>query len=455
MLPSTAFLKDRLAQVVPCMAAQGHEVAGLQTELERLPDSYDALAAFADRLARLPLRADWAYVEPGDLDSIWAECDPARPRGPITELEPNDASLRARSAFYAAVTGCMLGKPLECNPTLDEIRAAAEPIGEWPLSDYVTVRLLDKLGRRHGSWQTTTRGNVRFVTPDDDINYLIIGMLMIEGHGSDWTQEHLRRAWLRNLPPLMTHGPERTFLARASVASMGASMGVSKNTGDPSKEALTLHREWAHVFNPKDEACGAAIRVDAYGYACAGSPELAAAMAWRDASMTHNRTGIYGSMYVAAAIAAAFVVDDPLDAFRIALQFVPQRSRFHEIVADCLSMVEAADDWMAGYRAINGAYGEYGHCKVYQESGHLINSAKFARSTGEALCLQVMQGCDTDCYGEIIGSIMGAYFGPGYLDRKWIAPFEDRLHTGLAQFHEQSLSRVADRMAALPGIMTT
>ena len=37
------------------------------------------------------------------------------------------------------------------------------------------------------------------------------------------------------------------------------------------------------------------IRADAYGYACPGRPELAAELAWRDAGLTHRRTGIYGT----------------------------------------------------------------------------------------------------------------------------------------------------------------
>jgi ADP-ribosylglycohydrolase len=76
---------------------------------------------------------------------------------------------------------------------------------------------------------------------------------------------------------------------------------------------------------------------------------------------------------------------------------------------------DAASDWLEGYRAINAKYGQYGHCQIYQESALLINTAKFATSVDDGFCKQVMSGADTDCYGEIIGSILGAYYGSGHM----------------------------------------
>ena len=207
---------------------------------------------------------------------------------------------------------------------------------------------------------------------------------------------------------------------------------------------------WTGTWNLGEELCGAAIRVDAYGYACPGRPELAAELAWRDSSWTHRRTGIYASMFIAAAIAAAFVERDRLRIFEIALQFVPQRSRFCEVMRDCLAMVRQASDWLDGYNRIHAKYAQYRHCQLYQECGTLINTARFAENCGQAICMQVSQGMDTDCFGELIGSIMGAYFGPGHLEQRWLAPFDGRLHAALASFHENSLSAVTRRMGRLP-----
>ncbi len=192
--------------------------------------------------------------------------------------------------------------------------------------------------------------------------------------------------------------------------------------------------------------------VDAYSYACPGNPALAAELAWRDASLTHRRTGTYAAMFVAAAIATAFVAKGPLEIFETALKFVPRRSRFYAIVADLLDEVSQASNWLEAYQRIHDKYHQYDHCWVYQEIGTLINSLHFAENVGDGICKQVMQGNDTDSFGARAGSILGAYFGPEYLEHRWIEPFGDDMRTKLAGFPERSLSKLAARMGALTKI---
>jgi ADP-ribosylglycohydrolase len=87
---------------------------------------------------------------------------------------------------------------------------------------------------------------------------------------------------------------------------------------------------------------------------------------------------------------------------------------------------------------------------VYQEIGTVINSVVFAPDVNECICMQVSQGCDTDCFGKIAGSILGAFLGPGGLDMaRWIAPFRDDFRTSLANFYDRSLASVASRIGRL------
>ncbi|MCA1723435.1 MAG: ADP-ribosylglycohydrolase family protein [Thermomicrobia bacterium] len=437
MLPTYQSLRDQLLAVLANKQEQGHIVIGLAETLANLPDSYDALATFARSLADLPKEVDWPFEEPNGLAAIWNACDPARPLGAFAAIDPDESARRVEAGFLASVCGCMLGKPVEVNPTLVELHDALTRTDAWPLDDYIPERTLLALGRRHRSWVESARERIDSVAPDDDINYTILGMMLLEQHGLGFTQADIRDLWLRHLPIAQTFGPERTLLLKAGINTLPG--------GDP--DALD---DWVNILNPNDEQCGAMIRADAYGYACPGRPALAAELAYRDASWTHRRTGIYATMFIAAAIAVAPVASDPLDIFAVALQFVPTRSRFHRIVADSLTMVHDATDWLDGYARIHGKYEEFSHCRVYQEVGTLINTLRFAESVGDGICKQVSQGNDADSYGATAGAILGAYFGPGYLDDRWLTPFDDTIRTSIATQPEWSLSRLAHRMGELP-----
>jgi ADP-ribosylglycohydrolase len=63
--------------------------------------------------------------------------------------------------------------------------------------------------------------------------------------------------------------------------------------------------------------------------------------------------------------------------------------------------------------------------------------------------MQVAQGIDTDCFAEIVGSLLGAFHGPGNLEDRWLTPFNDEICTSVAGFYERSLSAVAARMGRL------
>jgi ADP-ribosylglycohydrolase len=241
---------------------------------------------------------------------------------------------------------------------------------------------------------------------------------------------------LNNLVPGRTYGPERTILARLTEASTRAK-SIDVNT-------------IADELNPGEERCGAMIRADAYGYACPARPELAAELAWRDAGLTHRRTGIYGSMFAAAAIATAFVERDPLELATTAARYVPQRSRFRESVAIGVDAAAASTDWLDGYRRINAQLGRFRHCHVHQEVATLVNTLRWAESVGHGICLQVSQGNDTDSYGATAGALLGTWFGPGHLDERWVTPFGDQLRTLVAGWYERSLDATADLVATLP-----
>ena len=150
------------------------------------------------------------------------------------------------------------------------------------------------------------------------MTYTLLGLLILEDFGSEFTVEQVGKAWMKYLPMACT---------AEHVALENLKKGISaKVVGERN--------------NPYTEWIGADIRSDPWGYAAPGWPEMAAELAWRDAYISHRRGGIYGEMYFSAAIAAAFAVDDPITACEIALTEIPRGSRMYQGVRWALDQAD-------------------------------------------------------------------------------------------------------------------
>lgn len=430
-------MKQVLAAEISQRYCQGYDILKAKERLEKATNSYDELFAIAHELRHANIRSDWTYVEPDDLDDILAECDPNRALGQIRELPTARMEKRIGNAFLTSICGCILGKPLEEPPfgTLQDIRTAAQEVGQWPIRDYISDEMLSVWGRRNPSWTHTTKGNVHYVAPDDDITYTLMGMMLLESKGIHFTHDDIRQLWIENMPIYQCWGPERTILLKAGIASLTPNLPVDMT-------------DWVDMMNPGQELCGALIRVDAYGYACPGNPQMAAKLAWKDASFTHRKTGVYSAMFIAAAIATAFIAKSWREIVETALQYIPTRSRFYEQACECLRLVEAAKDFTEGYNAVHNRFASFTAGQIVQEIGTVINTLKFAQSAEDGIALQAAQGNDTDSFACSCGSILGAYFKEGLPDH-WVSQFGDVLTTTMTCFNERSLSAVVNRMAVL------
>ena len=446
MLIRKQSLQQVLRLVLDQRIAQGCELdsESFRVRIKRAADSYDALYELALELRSPAVRSDWPYCEPLEWEEIQAQSPSLNPGKPWPTPDFAQVAKRVQAGFLGSVCGCMLGKPIEVDPTLDELRRAGMSCDEWPLNDYVTSSFLDALGRRHESAPYTTREALGSAVADDDLHYSLIGMRLLELHGVEFTHEQLAEIWAMNMPPLWTWGAERTALL---------GLGIEQHHMLEPAEFDAIHD--VLMLNPGDESCGAMIRVDAYGYACPGNPDLAAWLAFKDASLTHTRTGVYGAMFIAALISLCLAADselkgnDRLELVLLALARIPAQSRLSAIIRDSVEKVADADDWLAAYGQIHGRYSEYTHCQMYQEIGTLINTLKFAESVGGGFCMQVSQGNDTDSFGATAGSILGCLFGPEELEERWLRPLNNRLDHGLSDFHEYRLNVLVDRMGSL------
>ncbi|QJS12483.1 ADP-ribosylglycohydrolase family protein [Streptomyces argyrophyllae] len=369
-----------------------------------------------DELADLPSRL--ADDEPTDLARIRARC-PDWPTGrSVTAPDP----LALEAAWLGRAIGCLLGKPVEKLP-LDGIRALARATGNWPLSTWFTARgvpgdLLAAHPWNRRSAATSLAENIDGMPEDDDLNYPLLNLLLLQRHGRAFTTDDVARLWLGELPP------GRTFTAER-VAHRNLLAGI-----EPPHTAR--HR------NPFREWIGALIRADMHGWSNPGDPAAAAEQAHRDAVLTHTANGVYAAMFTAAVIAtAATGTHDVHACLRAGRAVVPARSRLAEAIDHAVRLATVTDDFDDVVDELHAVYGPTHHW-VHALPNTALTVAALTHASGDftgSVCRAVSGGWDTDSNGATAGSIAGLLAGsPGALPDRWRAPLKNRLATTVADF---------------------
>ena len=442
--PTEQFLKEELIS----LREEGYEVAEQMHRLEAITGGEGAAAArerasIYETLGDLRRRPDFAFEEPSGLEEIRA----ARPEGPRQlrgRLGKRFLSDRTRGAWLGRSAGCLLGKICE-GKHRRTIERDLRALGAWPLSDYwpAVAELPEGFAfigdeipagaeviRYPRPDSPLLRGNITRMARDDDMDYPILGLHVLEACGPGFSTADVGRIWLQSLPYHCVYTAER-------VAYKNLVMGLEP-------PATATHQ------NPYREWIGAQIRADIWGWAAPGRPELAAEYAWRDAALSHTKNGIYGEMFFAALLAAAFVESNLHKLIEIGLSEIPRDCRLREAVLDTVAWCGADANWEATWEKINHKYGHY-------HGVHTINNAAVVlmgvlHSGGDyekAIAMAVMGGWDTDCNGATAGAIMGAIMGSDALPAKWISPLNDRISSIVVGFSDTKISQLARRTCAV------
>ena len=193
--------------------------------------------------------------------------------------------------------------------------------------------------------------------------------------------------------------------------------------------------ESAIYKNPYREWIGAQIRADYFGYINPGKPETAADMAWRDASISHIKNGIYGEMFVSAMLAVAAETDGIRDIILGGLAQIPHTSRLYEGIMFILSSFENGLSHKDCLKAIGEKYDEHtshGWCHTISNAMIVVMSLLYGGGDyGRSICMAVEAGFDTDCNGATVGSVLGMAKGYACIDEYWLKPIKDTLHTSI------------------------
>ena len=261
-------------------------------------------------------KEDYPYIEPSDLESI------KDLRNPHSYEKTNkiDTAEKVHGAWMGRVCGCMLGKTVEGIRT-NELIPFLKETGNYPMHRYILKSDINEEIPNKYKFSFSSRhyaDTIDGMPVDDDTNYTVLYQEIIKKYGKDFTPFDVSQAWLK-------YQPKDAYCTAERVAFCNFVKGY-------------LPPQSAMYKNPYREWIGAQIRADYFGYINPGNPELAAEMAWRDASISHVKNGIYGEMFVAAMLAVAAETDNVQDIILGGLAQIPHTSRLYEDVYSILNL---------------------------------------------------------------------------------------------------------------------
>ncbi|MCP3936864.1 MAG: ADP-ribosylglycohydrolase family protein [Actinomycetia bacterium] len=341
-----------------------------------------------------------------------------------------DLETRLRNAWLGRISGCMLGKPVEILSMRDGHAALADYLasaGVDQLRDYVPL-VPDTLVAR--LFPETCLGQISCAIPDDDINYTVLALMLIEQRGIDFTTADVARTWLTLLPGGMTFTAER----EAYVRLLGDA-GTGFTFGAP--PAFDLSECSDNSFN---DWIGAQIRADLYGWIAPGRPDLAADLAARDANLSHRGEGVYGAQFVAAAGACLAGGGEIDEAIEVALSTLPADSACASAVDLGRRVAVAGDGPAEIHRTYEGMSPVHTVNNLALVAWGLVRGADdFSTAIGDT----VAAGWDTDCNGATVGALWGLTGRP--IPEHWTGPWDGRVQTSLAGVGELQLDDLVRR----------
>ncbi len=408
-------------------AETGHDVAPLRARLAALTPRDEAqLMDLYQEILALPRVADWPYVEPSALDAILPTLPEDAGSTPVERV-----SDRVLGAWTGRIVGNLMGKPFEVGPTRASIRAYLQKKHAYPLTGYVPFD--DPTERNElgiAGFEGVTEGRIHGSVRDDDVDYTVLGLYLLERYGAGYTARDVAGQWLARFPVYQVYTAERATYQNLVRQVPLTEVGEFQNP----------YREWI----------GALIRADIFGYVAAGDPRRAALLAYQDAVLSHRVNGIYGEMWAAALIALAFTAASPEASIVESLNHIPRSSRLAAEVRTVLEQFQTGMDWERCIDHLQARHPGMSWVHTINNAGALTaallwGEGRFAETAG----LAVQAGLDTDSIGATAGSWAGAFVGQSELPAALVDRLEDRCRSGVFGFGELSIAALAERTLAL------
>lgn len=432
-------LSDRIKYELQQREEEGNDVTVFRNEWNQIQNSEldeserkIILENLYKKIEDYPFVVENEFNEPSEWDKLIQICNLKADDLPSVDSKIIDDKILG--GWLGRSAGCLLGKPIEKTPRAG-IKELLSSNNTWPIKDYITgIGILESLLQKYPwnkhSGKESLKENIECMTEDDDMNYPMVNLLVVEKYGNEFISENVMQTWMENLPLLSTFTAERVAYANTLTGWF------------PPESAL--------IRNPYREWIGAQIRADLWGWISPGQPYRAAEFAFRDARISHIRNGLYGEMFFASAIALAFRYNDVREIIIRSLNIIPPKSRFASAINYVLSLPIENLKWEETVDVLYDKFGRYHWVHTINNAALVVAALLSSQGNYErAICNVVMGGWDTDSNGATVGSIMGTMIGAKNLPNKWIDPLQNRIRSSLKGFDNSLLLELAKRTTAL------
>ncbi len=322
---------------------------------------------------------------------------------------PDDYAERVYAGVLGKLIGVYLGRPFE-GWTYERITAE---LGE------IWYYMHERLGKP-------------LIVTDDDIagTFTFLRALEDYGYARDLTPAQIGQTWLNYI------------IERRTILWWGGMGNSTEHTAFLRlKSGIPAPRSGSIALNTKvvAEQIGAQIFIDGWGMVAPGDPALAADLARRAGSVSHDGEAIYGAQVIAAMEAQAFVEADIDRLLDTGLRFIPQDSVIARMIADIRSWHAKQPDWRGARERLEEHYGydRYGgNCHVVPNHGLIILALLYGQGGfHKSLMIVNTAGWDTDCNSGNLGCLLGIRGGLAGLEAgpDWRGPVADRLYLSTAE----------------------
>jgi len=294
-----------------------------------------------------------------------------------------------------------------------------------PFEGWTYERIMAELGEIN--YYVHEHFKVPLIVTDDDISgtFTFLRALPDYGNSLDLTPAQIGQSWLNYIIE------QRTILwwgGMGNSTEHTAFLRLKQGIPAPQSGSMTLNGKVVA------EQIGSQIFIDGWAMVAPGDPALAADLARRAASVSHDGEAIYGAQVVAAMEAQAFVESDINKLIDTAVGLIPKQSLIYRLISDIREWHAKEPDWRKTREQIAAHYGydKYGgNCHMVPNHALIIHALLHGEDDFQkSLMIVNTCGWDTDCNSGNVGCLLGIKNGLAGLATgpDFRGPIADRLY---------------------------